>query len=190
MYKMLLQNSTDSTKHNHLCRSRIPNHVKSEPTVLGRIAAACGIPTAPNTPYGSLPCGPQTPQRIRPGCPGAPGKSSNPADALNLEISTHQGVPVNVTASTINESFVLFGVQGCRRTLELAQINISPNTDDDVFFRNLKASYRKHRGFWRYWLSIWQMRYCDFVKVCYVVFSNIGHTNEERFSSRRLTQIV
>ncbi|KAF4631646.1 hypothetical protein G7Y89_g6486 [Cudoniella acicularis] len=163
-YKILLKSDMDKPKHGHLCRPRIANNLKFKSTVLGWIAAASSTSTGANPQNTSVSNVSQTPQTAQLDSSRAVSKSGSPTSAPDLGNNTHQGVQINVTESTNKKSFVLFGVQGGRRTLELAQINISTNTDDCIFFKDLRATYRKHRGFWRYWLSIWQMRYCDFVK--------------------------
>ena len=61
--------------------------------------------------------------------------------------------------------YILFGVKGSRRTLELEQINTTRCAKDESLFSNLVQSYKRHRGFWRYWFSIWRLNHCDFVKV-------------------------
>ena len=90
---------------------------------------------------------------------------SSPSLVPNLASTNQQGIKVNLPTGTNHELFVLFGVDGARRTLELAQIDVSKHLDDGSFFRDLRQQYKELRGFWRYWLSIWQLQYCDFVKV-------------------------
>jgi hypothetical protein len=65
----------------------------------------------------------------------------------------------------INQLFVLFGVKGTRRTLELAQINTKKHTNDKTFFEDMRNEYRYLRGYLRYWFSVWRFSHCDFVKV-------------------------
>lgn len=77
---------------------------------------------------------------------------------------------ITVNASTIvTELFVLFGVKGSRITLELAQIDVSQHKNsesgDEAFFSSVRAHYKTLRGTARYWFSIWQLKYCDFVEV-------------------------
>ena len=82
-----------------------------------------------------------------------------------LTTSGGQGVQVNIATPPHSELVVLFGVKGKRRTLELAQIDVSKHKDDKIFFQDLRREYRQRRGFLRYWFSLWQLRYCDFVRV-------------------------
>jgi hypothetical protein len=75
------------------------------------------------------------------------------------------GVEVAINRRQLGELFVLFGVKGRRQTLELAQLNVSDYANDSMFFQALSSEYKNLRGFLRYWLSIWQLQHCDFVKV-------------------------
>ncbi|KAG4439306.1 hypothetical protein IFR05_005239 [Cadophora sp. M221] len=83
--------------------------------------------------------------------------------AAGPQVTGGQGVQVNINRGMVSELFVLFGVKGSRRTLELAQIDVSKHKDS-IFFHDLLHEYRQRRGFWRYWFSVWQLRHCDFVK--------------------------
>jgi hypothetical protein len=91
-----------------------------------------------------------------------PGSSTT---APNLLLDSRDGLKVDLSTETEHELFILFGVQGARKTLELAQIDVTKHADDSSFFCDLRKEYKRLRGFWRYWLSIWQLKYCDFVKV-------------------------
>ena len=73
----------------------------------------------------------------------------------------------SITMPSTKELYILFGVKGPRRTLELAQIDTTKCTDDDSLFSDLLTSYKSLRGFWRYWFSVWRLNHCDFVKVCF-----------------------
>ena len=65
-----------------------------------------------------------------------------------------------------NEDFVLLGINGTRRTLDLVHIKTTKENDDDLkFFDALLRSYASLRGTMRRWFSIWQLTHCDFVKV-------------------------
>ena len=79
--------------------------------------------------------------------------------------SSQPNTQTNIIMPQSNESVVLFGVKGTRRTLELAQINTLEHKEDEVFFQSLKKEYRRLRGVLRYWFSIWRLKHCDFVKV-------------------------
>ncbi|KAF2994876.1 hypothetical protein E8E14_001813 [Neopestalotiopsis sp. 37M] len=60
--------------------------------------------------------------------------------------------------------WVLFGVQGRSAARIPAEIEVHAATSDRDFFRELKSVYAKHRGKFRHWFSIWQLRSCEFVK--------------------------
>lgn len=74
---------------------------------------------------------------------------------------------MHITISPQDEAFVLFGVDGARRTPGLAQIDTKKHHNDDAFFTNLQEQYKRYRGLWRYWGSIWQFHHCDFIRVRY-----------------------
>ena len=78
-------------------------------------------------------------------------------------LATDQGAGVFIPATS--ELSVLFAVQGARRTLELAHINVDQKVDDEAFFHNIRIRYKKKRGFLRYWLSIWQLNDCEMAMV-------------------------
>ena len=64
--------------------------------------------------------------------------------------------------------FVLFGVHGSQRLqsayLRLAQIDVS-DKDDDGFFDQMIAEFKRLRGFLRRTFSIWVFHTCEFVTV-------------------------
>lgn len=64
-----------------------------------------------------------------------------------------------------NPNWILFGVQGFRWSLELEQIKLSSLINDPMFFRELKARYKRHRGWLKLLLSPFRFRFCRFVKV-------------------------
>jgi hypothetical protein len=101
---------------------------------------------------------------------GRPNQSSNNMMMTAPRISSSQAaLQVNINSRSANELFILFGVEGGRQTLEFAQLDVT-RQDDAMFFRALKERYRELRGFWRYWLSVWQLNHCDFVQVCSPLF--------------------
>ncbi|CZR56621.1 uncharacterized protein PAC_06510 [Phialocephala subalpina] len=75
-----------------------------------------------------------------------------------------QSGQVNINMGLKSELFILLGIKGWRRTLELAQIHVPNSMDDHKFFKALLREYKRRRGLWRLWFSVWQLRYCDFVK--------------------------
>lgn len=60
---------------------------------------------------------------------------------------------------------VIFGVQGVRRSLEIEQLSIMDDTNDQMFFSQLKTQYKKHRSYFGRFLSPFRFRHCNFVKV-------------------------
>ena len=93
-----------------------------------------------------------------------PASSTQPTPQGTM-VNNAQGFGINMSAASINQMFVLLGVQGTRRTLDLAQIDVNNHSDDGVFFSVLREKHKILRGFWRYWFSVWQLNHCDFVKV-------------------------
>lgn len=79
--------------------------------------------------------------------------------------SQKQASQIGIRMPDPSRAFVFFGVKGSRRTLELAQIDTNQVSDDSLFFANMKREYKTLRGRLRYWLSIWRLSHCDFVKV-------------------------
>jgi hypothetical protein len=63
------------------------------------------------------------------------------------------------------ESYILFGVQGSRRTLNPGQIRTNNQSTDHSVFQDLKKYYQTHRGRLRIWFSIWRLENCEVVKV-------------------------
>ncbi len=79
--------------------------------------------------------------------------------------SQQQAPQIGIRMPDPSRAFVFFGVKGSRRTLELAQIDTSQVNDDSLFFASMKREYITLRGGLRYWLSIWRLSHCGFVKV-------------------------
>ena len=91
--------------------------------------------------------------------PGTTPEAAVPARSPQPNLQTNINMPQS------NESVVLFGVKGARRTLELAQIDTLKHSEDELFFQSLKKEYQRLRGVLRCRFSVWQLRHCDFVKV-------------------------
>ena len=72
---------------------------------------------------------------------------------------------VGVHVSSAEKLFILFGVQGPRRTPELDQIDYGSCSSDREFFHELHQRYPKLRGYLRWIFSVWRFRTCEFVKV-------------------------
>ena len=92
-------------------------------------------------------------------------------------LATDQGAGVFIPATS--ELFVLFAVQGARRTLELAHITVDQKVDDEAFFHKIRIRYKEKRGFLRYWLSIWQLKDCEMAMVISITISPALCTNSE-----------
>lgn len=71
-------------------------------------------------------------------------------------------------SSNRNDKWILFGANGGRRTLKPCQISINDQSTDYSVFQELKKAYRSQRGLLRLWFSIWQLEYCQVVKVPYI----------------------
>ena len=81
---------------------------------------------------------------------------------MNQQNQTPMPDPANQASS-----YILFGVQGSRRTLTPSQILINDQSTDSSVFQDLKKCYQTHRGRLRLWFSIWHLEYCEVVKVCF-----------------------
>ncbi|KAF2650593.1 hypothetical protein K491DRAFT_761638 [Lophiostoma macrostomum CBS 122681] len=62
------------------------------------------------------------------------------------------------------QSYILFGVQGSRKTLTPSEVFVNDQTTDASVFQRLKTRYRIDRGWLRLWFSIWRLEYCEVVK--------------------------
>ena len=157
-YRALIDRKGPPSQEFHLCRRRLRKSLGNR-LIAGIMRAISS--SAP--PTSILPTSNQAIQ-LSGVTPGQQSGSTN-HPAARAAISGGQPDRQTNTSTTANKLVVLFGVKGNRRTLELAQIDITKNTDDDSFFGDLRREYRRLRGFLRYWLSVWQLRHCDFVKV-------------------------
>ncbi|KAH8648915.1 hypothetical protein BGZ60DRAFT_422582 [Tricladium varicosporioides] len=90
--------------------------------------------------------------------------NSSNSSVQGPSLANQQSHQMGLNTTTDSQLFILFGVKGPRRTLELAQVNTKSYTCDGSFFQDLRYKYRQMRGFWRYWFSVWRLGYCDFVK--------------------------
>lgn len=62
-------------------------------------------------------------------------------------------------------SYILFGVQGGRRTMVPAQVPVYDWSTDSSVFRALRQCYQAQRGRLRLSFSIWRLEHCAVVKV-------------------------
>ncbi|KAL4974912.1 hypothetical protein BDW66DRAFT_79394 [Aspergillus desertorum] len=90
-----------------------------------------------------------------PNSPG-PGNSNNlvPGGGSSNTCTTLQG----------NPNWVVFGIKNKDDFDEIENIEIFSNSNDTIFFRELKRSYAKHRCRFQRWLSPFQFRHCKFVQ--------------------------
>jgi hypothetical protein len=166
-------------KQNHLCRQR---KRAGRPNIFTRlIIQAAGFGPAQGNATASIPGSAQPSSHgLKLNQIGVNSQSWRHGASPPAVSNNQGGVQVNVSAGTSNELYVLFGVNGPRRSLELAQIDVLKLGDDGAFFRALRDKYRQLRGFWRYWLSIWQLNHCDFVRVWPLSASSIlGRVSNE-----------
>ncbi|KAH8821287.1 hypothetical protein F5884DRAFT_850522 [Xylogone sp. PMI_703] len=164
IYKTMVAYRENALQHHHLCRGRRSTSYKVSianwciKTVLGAVQPAQnwhGSPGRSSSPrsQGAQP----TPKRSN--------QSTNfPRQYQNNALDSQTGFQTGIGASVLKHLFILFGVKGNRRTLELAQIDVKQLHDDADFFMILRNNYRELRGFWKYWFSVWTLRHCDFVK--------------------------
>lgn len=88
----------------------------------------------------------------------------NSPSPTNASQTPHpQAASVQQTAS--RRTWILLGIQGEKRTMEPAEIQVDEWTTDYHFFKALRLCYRRHRGKLRLWFSIWRLHYCEVVKV-------------------------
>lgn len=158
LIREILEHRGTVDEHYHLCG-------------LGSRAIGGNRYSSPSTPGNQGQHYPSTGSSRNPPTPSSGGK---PADSRTQDTSTttrgSQTSQLPDTNTTINvrdtnQSVILLGVKGSRITLELAQIDTIKYGRDDIFFRTLKRQYKQCRGSLRYWLSIWRLSHCDFVKV-------------------------
>ncbi|KAK0110693.1 hypothetical protein ONS96_002294 [Cadophora gregata f. sp. sojae] len=160
----LVQGKPPNTQSLHLCAKRSRYSV----SMYAKIMQAAGVAqssTGTNSNHSSSNAATATTgiQLSQLGPPGPSRPVASPP-AAGPSVSGGQGVQLNINTGTISDLFVLFGIRGSRRTLDLAQIDVSKNKEDRIFFQDLRREYRQQRGFWRYWFSVWKLRHCDFVK--------------------------
>lgn len=79
-------------------------------------------------------------------------------------------IPTHAQSGTPNSgnlvtTWILFGVKGSRRGLELTEVPINSQTTDYSAFQALKSCYQAHRGRLKLWFSIWRLDNCEVVKV-------------------------
>lgn len=93
----------------------------------------------------------------------------------NLSVTSHQqqgpstaSQPQSggaVIGNNPTQEWILFCVQGSRRSLEVEHILIHDYVNDSSLYRSLREHYRTHRGKLRLWFSVWRFGYCEGMKV-------------------------
>ena len=167
MVRNLLANRGSVNEHNHLCRP------KRRPGFFGWTLDSGGIryaspsesshqkqdePTVP--PFSS-----QNPPAASVSSSTSKPWSQNTPTTQGPQTREQQAPNTAISVQGNNQSVVLFGVKGPRITLELAQIDTVKHSKDNLFFLTLRQEYKQRRGKLRYWLSVWRLSHCDFVKV-------------------------
>lgn len=162
IYQSFLRRRQKVYQHSHLCGIRKQEH--SSMSSLAGILQAAGSAFHPGRWYGSSrSSSAASGQATQP--KGVIGTCSTQLPPQRTATSNQPANQISIIMPKINEAYVLFGVKGTRRTLELAQINARKHTNDNAFFWDMRKQYRELRGFLRYWFSIWRLSHCDFVKV-------------------------
>lgn len=100
----------------------------------------------------------------------SPGSQSSPTASIQLNqersfITSQRAQKAAPDPVSETRSYILFGVQGSRRTLTPSQIPIINQSTDSTVFQDLKKCYQTYRGRLRLWFSIWRLEYCEVVKV-------------------------
>ncbi|KAL9098335.1 MAG: hypothetical protein Q9163_005991 [Psora crenata] len=165
VYELLLNSRDTVFPDDHLCR---PRRKRSFSNITGVIRAASSSSFLPAW-FGSSGSSDNASASSTRGR-NANERTGNSQDR-HTELTTFRTTPsnqpnvqVNITTSLAAQWFVLFGVKGPRRTPELAQINAKKYENDNAFFKDMSKHYKSLRGYLRYWFSVWQLTYCDFVK--------------------------
>lgn len=164
-YQSFLKRRKKVYQHNHLCGTR--KRKASLTNSLAGILQAAGSAFHPGRWYGSSRSSSATSPHATERRSVIEGSwAKNTLSPLQRTASSNQqAAQISINMPQKNEAFVLFGVKGTRRTLELAQINARKYVNDSAFFWDMRKQYRELRGFLRYWFSIWRFSHCDFVKV-------------------------
>lgn len=79
-------------------------------------------------------------------------------------VASQQSTAVLAHSATAIQSWILFGVQGSRRTMEISHIPINNQSNDSSLYRSLRQHYRTNRGRLKLWFSFWRLDYCEVVK--------------------------
>lgn len=165
-FQLLLKQRGSITQQNHLCRGRLKRFPAW--SFLAGVTHAVGSSQNLQPSNGSTASSLTTSNReprlstlIRP--TRASGASiSRLGQVSSNQQGPHEAIPI----ISPDHFFVLFGIEGTRKSLELAQIDVKEYKNDSTFFNKLLLEYQPRRGFLRYWFSVWRLSHCDFVKAC------------------------
>lgn len=94
------------------------------------------------------------------------GQTGQPRPNSNSSTASQQGSKSTISISLLPRFYILLGAKRERRNLEIGHLDTTKAYDDGTLLLNLKAEYRRLRGPFRSWFSIWQLSHCEFVKVC------------------------
>ncbi|KAH0841887.1 hypothetical protein FOPE_06628 [Fonsecaea pedrosoi] len=140
------------------------------------------IPAIHSPPLKTSPSSSDTSSSVRPSdggsstsIPTSPGQSSSSSasqspsrPSISSGHTTSSATSMTSVMNSVNipsrDRFIVFGVYGKRRTLDIVHINTTKDNDDVKFLDTLLTSYRALRGRMRLWFSIWQLHHCEFVK--------------------------
>ena len=84
-----------------------------------------------------------------------------------FQIESGQLTTTVTNSAATERTWILFGVQGSRPTLEINHIPITSQSNDSSFYRSLRQCYRNNRGRLKLWFSFWRLDYCEVVKACF-----------------------
>ena len=161
-YQYILRHKVPGSQRGHLCRTQQGRPLRTK--FIAGILQAAGAISNYRSWYGSSGNSSTTSsQNDR-----VTGRVDSSKTSICMQVpkqSGQQGIQTSIPMPETDQAYVLFGVNGTRRTPELAQINAKRCGTDNVFFGDLRCRYRELRGYLRYWFSVWQFSHCDFVKV-------------------------
>jgi hypothetical protein len=93
----------------------------------------------------------------------SPPQQQGPSAGSSLGQSNNKPLHPHLQQATWR--WILFGVDAPHHSVNVEHIWIHDSVDDTDFFRSVREHYRKHRGIFNLLFSIWQLGYCDGVKV-------------------------
>lgn len=183
-FRRLISLKGSQTVGPHICaqlfaRPKKQHIVNRKSTMLTRLPFKT-VPSSHTSPHNQTPT--QAAPVARQSSPSQQSSSSSSRPSSRMSSTSSMGhAPSSATSiaslsASINipgtENFVLLGINGTRRTLDLVHIKTTKENDDDLkFFDTLLTSYKSLRGTMRRWFSVWQLNHCDFVKVSPPLFA-------------------